>query len=235
MVSDALAQYLAARAWRGVLLLEGPEAEDARRAAALVASFRKFGIKVIEHRPFTLSNDPRQRERNNITLLTLAGNYDAVFVADSLGEFGRYVPFQTARPRPVLGDAGLGAFAWHWAWERHGAPQLNQRFDRIAKRRMTGVDWAAWAATRALIEAVARTKSTGFAAVAAYLKSPDLSLDGYKGTPMSFRPWDGQLRQPILLAGHDAVIGRAPLEGFLHPTSYLDTLGADEPESKCRM
>ena len=105
---------------------------------------------------------------------------------------------------------------------------------RVAKRRMTGVDWAAWAATRALIEAVARTKSTDFAAVSAYLKSPDLSLDGYKGTPMSFRPWDGQLRQPILLAGHDAVVDRAPLEGFLHPTSYLDTLGADEPESGCK-
>ncbi len=55
-------------------------------------------------------------------------------------------------------------------------------------------------------------------------------------TPCSgvFWLWSGQLRQPILLATRDAVIGRAPIEGFLHPTNNLDTLGLDEALSPCR-
>ncbi|MCK5624155.1 MAG: amino acid ABC transporter substrate-binding protein, partial [Alphaproteobacteria bacterium] len=59
-------------------------------------------------------------------------------------------------------------------------------------------------------------------------------FDAYKGNPASFRPWNNQLRQPILLHTHNAVAARAPLDGFLHRRDVLDTLGIDEPESKCR-
>jgi hypothetical protein len=49
------------------------------------------------------------------------------------------------------------------------------------------------------------------------------------------RPWDHQLRQAILLAAPYEVVARAPVEGFLHKTNELDTLGDDEPESPCRL
>ncbi len=233
MLADALAQYLVARSWRRVLLLQGPLAEDEAVARAFRKTARKFGIKIVQRRSFIASNDPRQREQNNILLLTTGPAHDVVFVADATREFARTIAYQTAEPRLVIGDAGLGAAAWHWAWERHGAPQLNQRFDRLAKRPMTDADWAAWIAVRAIIEAAVRTGTTDFAALVGYLKSADLALDGYKGTPANFRPWSGQLRQPVLLATHNAVLTRAPLDGFLHPTSYLDTLGADRAESGC--
>lgn len=233
MLADALAQYLVARNWRRVMLLQGPLAEDEAVANAFRKTARKFGIKIVQRRNFIASNDPRQREQNNILLLTSGPAHDAVFVADATREFARTIAYQTAEPRLVIGDAGLGAAAWHWAWERHGAPQLNQRFDRLAKRPMTNADWAAWIAVRAIIEAAARSATTDFATLVDYLKSPSLVLDGYKGTPANFRPWNGQLRQPLLLATHNAVLTRAPLEGFLHPTSYLDTLGADRAESSC--
>ena len=42
------------------------------------------------------------------------------------------------------------------------------------------------------------------------------------------------MRQAVLLHTHNAVIARAPLEGFLHQTNNLDTLGPDRPESACR-
>ena len=185
-------------------------------------------------RDFVLGSDPRDREQNNIALLTTGVDYDAVFVADSLGQVGRYVPYQTASPRPVIGSEGLIAAAWHWAWERHGAPQLNQRFERRMGRRMEDRDWAAWAAVKAIVEAVARTDNADFATIAAYLKGPDFILDGYKGAAMSFRSWDNQLRQPLLIHTYNAVIERAPLEGFLHATQYMDTLGYDAPEKRCR-
>jgi len=234
MRMDALAQYLVFKGWRKVLVLQGPEPADQVLAAAFQRSARKFGAKVVAVKDFVLNNDPRERDRNNIALLTATPGHDVVFLADSVGEFGRYVPYQTQRPRPVVGTEGLIADAWHWTWERHGAPQLNQRFAKRAKRPMEGPDWAAWAAVKAVVEAVVRTGSTEFATVARYLKSDALTLDTYKGAAANFRPWNLQLRQPILLHTANAVVARAPLTGFLHPTNNLDTLGLDQPEAGCR-
>ncbi len=234
MRMDGLAQYLAARKWRKVLVLEGPLAGDKVLARAFARAAKRFGLKIVATRPFVLSNDPRERERNNIALLTGGVRYDAVFVADGDGEFARYVPYQTARPRPVVGAAGLAAGGWHWSWERHGAPQLNRRFEKRAKRRMQEADWAAWAAIKAIAEAAVRTGSLAPRRIALHLKSGEMVLDGYKGAPLDFRPWNLQLRQPIFLFTHNAVIARAPLRGFLHPTNRLDTLGLDREESACK-
>ena len=235
MLTDALAQFLAARKWRDVLVLKGPLPVDAAFAQAFEASARRFGVRVVKARDFVLGNDPREREKNNVALMTAEGDYDVVFLADTEGEFGRYVPYQTILASPVIGTEGLIAEAWHWAWERHGAPQLNQRFEKYAKRRMTGTDWAAWAAIKAIVESAVRTKSTDFKTVRAYLLGDELTLDGYKGTPSSFRPWDNQLRQPVLLRTHNAVIERAPIKGFLHPTENMDTLGYDRGDRRCRL
>ncbi len=234
MLTDAMAQYLRARKWRDVLLLKGPLPADAALARAFRVSARRFGVRVIASRDFVLGNDPREREKNNVALLTAEDGYDVVFIADWDGEFGRTVPFQTHLPRPVVGTEGLIAGAWHWTWERHGAPQLNQRFEKLAKRRMEGADWAAWAAVKAVAESVVRTQPADVMAVAAYLKGDALTLDGYKGNPSSFRPWDNQLRQPILLHSANAVAARAPIKGFLHPAENMDTLGYDKGDKKCR-
>ena len=234
MLTDSMAQYLALRNWRQVLVLRGELPADAVLADAFARSARKFGLKVVAAKDFVLSNDPRERGQNNVRLLTAEPDHDVVFLADSYGEFGRYVPYQTQRPRPVVGTEGLIAGAWHWAWERHGAPQLNQRFEKQAGREMRDADWAAWAAVRLIVEALTRTRSTEFDALAAHLKGKDLTFDAYKGNPASFRAWNNQLRQPLLLHTHNAVAARAPLDGFLHRTDILDTLGIDAPESDCR-
>jgi ABC transporter substrate binding protein (PQQ-dependent alcohol dehydrogenase system) len=186
-------------------------------------------------RPFVLGTDPRARDQNNIGLLTAGAGYDVVFVADDSGEFARFLPYQTLSPRLVIGSAGLTAETWHWAWDRDGGPNLSRRFRRMAKRPMRGEDWAAWIGVKAMIEAVMRTKSTDFATVAAHLKGSDFRVDGSKGQALSFRPWDNQLRQPIQLATRDAVIAQAPLPQFLHRSENLDTLGADQPDSACRL
>ncbi len=235
MLMDGLAQFLSGKGWRKVLLLVGEEKSDRLLADAFIRSAQKFRLRVVGQRDFVLSNDPRQRDQNNVALLTSGKEYDVVFVADSVGEFGRYVPYNVREPRPVIGSEGLSAGAWHWTWERHGAPQLNQRFDRIAKRRMRAMDYAAWAALRSVIEAVVRTKSTDITTLRAYMTSSDFTFDAYKGVPTNFRPWDLQMRQPILLHTENAVIGRAPIEGFLHEKNNLDTLGTDQRESGCRM
>lgn len=233
MLMDGLAQYLRFKRWTEILVLEGIDREDKRLGSAFQASAKKYGLKIVSRREFVLGNDPRNRGKNNISLLT-AGNYDAVFLADWEGEFGRYVPFQTQRPRPVVGSEGLRASAWHWTWERHGAPQLNQRFDRSMKRRMSDSDWAAWAAVKSIVEAVVRTKETNPDKLRKFLVSDSFVLDTYKGIPANYRSWNHQLRQPVLLHTHNSVVARAPIDGFLHERNTLDTLGQDKPQSGCR-
>ena len=233
MLMDALSQFLVSRRWGEVFVLEGGSDADQQLSRSFQRSARKFGIRISGRRPFVLGNDPRLRYRNNIALLTTGAEYHVIFMADSLGEFGRYVPYNSQAPRPLVGSEGLVASAWHWTWERHGAPQLNQRFDRVAGRRMQDMDYAAWAAVKAVVESVARTGATDFNALRNYLTSTEFTLDTYKGAPGSFRSWDNQLRQPILLHTHNAVIAEAPIEGFLHQSNNLDTLGVDRRESAC--
>jgi ABC transporter substrate binding protein (PQQ-dependent alcohol dehydrogenase system) len=125
----------------------------------------------------------------------------------------------------VVGDGGLSALAWAPHYERHGAPQLAGRFRRHAGREMTSHDWAAWLATKAVLQAALERSTPGHAAFA---------LDGFKGVRLGFRPWDRQLRQPMLLSDGQGVVATAPLDGVLHPRDTLDTLGADAPERLCR-
>jgi len=234
MQSDAMAQYLVSRKWRSVLLLEGPLADDKLISAAFENSARRLGIKIVDKRQFVLSNDPRQREQGNVALLTAGKDYDAIFVADSDGEFARGVPYRTVLPRPVVGAEGLVAEAWHWAWERHGAPQLTSRMVKQGGRHPGSRDWAAWIAVKAVVESVVRTNNAPFAQQVAYLAGDEITIDGFKGNKLGFRPWDRQLRQPILLATHNAVVERAPIQGFLHQTNNMDTLGFDQRDSQCK-
>ena len=233
MRADALAQTLVSRKWSKLLLLVGPSANDRERATAAQASIKRYGLQLVATRPFKLSSDPRERDAANPLLLTAGNTYDAVWVVDSDGEFARALPYRTVLPRPVVGDAGLVAVAWHSQFERFGAPQVSRRFAKAHSRPMTAHDWTAWMAGKALTTiATALPKGPAATWAAALAKTP---LDGSKGTNMSFRAWDGQLRQPLLLTDGQGVIAQAPIEGLLHPTNVLDTLGADAPEKLCKV
>ena len=157
-----------------------------------------------------------------------------VVVLDSDGEFARGVPFNTQWPRPVVGSSGLTPMAWHPQWELNGGPQVSRRFQRLAQRPMEAQDWAAWAAVKALVSVLSDQPKAGVADQLKALRSGQVYIDGFKGPRLSFRPWDGQLRQPVFLGSADGVASVAPFDGVMHPVDVLDTLGFDEKESTCR-
>jgi|AntAceMinimDraft_1070359.scaffolds.fasta_scaffold04943_2 ABC transporter substrate binding protein (PQQ-dependent alcohol dehydrogenase system) len=236
MIADALIQHFVKMQWQQVLLLHGKTERDRARAASFTEAAERFRLRIVAMREFDLSTNPALREQNNVALLTGdTRDYDAVFIADSYGEFSRYLPYRTALPRPVVGATGLVPLEWHWSLERYGAPQVNSRFETAVGdgRRMTWQDWSVWIAMRAVLTAEAKSRDRDPVAIEAFLRSDALRLDGSKGAQLSFRPWDNQLRQPILLATANAIIGIAPLEGFLHQINTLDSLGVDEPEFTC--
>ena len=231
MRADAIAQALAQRRWQRVLLLSGSGPGDADRTLAAQSAIRRYGLKLSAHKPFKLSADPRERAQANPRLLSAGQDYDIVWVVDSDGEFARTLPYNTASARPVVGDAGWVALAWHGSFERFGAPQLVRRFIKSVKRPMTNHDWAAWIAGKTVAAAAASGAPTPAALSRALL---DLQFDGSKGVALSFRPWDGQLRQPLLLTDGQGVLTTLPVDGVLHPSNALDTLGADAPQRLCK-
>ena len=208
MMTDAIVQFLAERRWQNILVLEGPLPEDKAVVAALRQSADLFGARIVDIRDFVATDDPRNPTTANVALLTAGHDYDVIFVADSVGEFASTVPYRTSEPRPVVGSAGLVATAWHWAWERGGAPQLNARFEYQADRRMGASDWAAWVSVRAVVQAVLRAPSSSYEDMLAYLLGDGLNLDGAKASPLSVRLLGSSIA-PARPSGHQQLCRRA--------------------------
>ena len=234
MQMDAIAQLLVQRKWNRPLVLVGPTPGDRLLQAAWQRAAKRFALRPVAEHAFKLSNDPRERDLGNVRLLTSERDYDAVVVLDVQGEFARTVPYRTVLPRPVLGSNGLTAQAWDPLFERDGGPQLTRRFLRRTGRLMGSYEWATWVAARAAAEVVAAYNKSTIAQQLQALRQGAVTIDGYKGERLSFRAWDGQLRQPLLLAYGNGVAEMAPLEGFLHPRTPLDTLGYDSPDTGCK-
>lgn len=231
MLADALTQYLVKKRWNTWLLITGPDSGDKAFAAALARSAKRFGAKIKDSRPWTFDRD--SKPENEVSTFTQAGDYDVALVADEAGSFGDLLPYRLWLPRPVAGTQGLVPKGWDGSAEEWGAIQLQNRFQKLAKRPMTSVDYAAWLAVRVVGEAAQRAKSADPALIRKAMLAADFSVAGFKGRQLSFRPWDGQLRQPILLAAANGLIATAPVDGFMHPVTEMDTLGTDRPETKC--
>ncbi len=233
MLADALTQFLLDRKWKNLLVLKGTQPIDQAWNESFLASAKRLGLRLRDTRDFVPGTDPRNRSKNNIALLT-KGKYDVVVVLDAMAEFAALVPYQTQNARPVVGSAGLVPVAWHWSWERHGAPQLQNRFRKLAERDMSSIDWAAWVAVKSLVQTIQRVGNSDFNQVNDFLRGDKLEVDTFKGASSSYRSWNGQLRQNLLLTDGRWVVERAPLTGFLHKTENMDTLGLSEQESTCK-
>jgi ABC transporter substrate binding protein (PQQ-dependent alcohol dehydrogenase system) len=241
MLADALVQYLVLKRWRNILLVTGPSEADSAYAAAMKRAVKKFGAKLVDEKPWNYNPGARRTDTGHyavsaeVARFTQGLSYDILVVADEEGEFGNELSYRTTDPRPVAGTQGLAATAWARPHEQWGATQLQNRFRRQAGRWMSERDYAAWMAVRAIGEAATRTGSADAEAIVRYMRSDAFELAAFKGARLSFRPWDGQLRQPILLADPSSLVSVSPQPGFLHQSSELDTLGTDRRETPCKI
>ena len=240
MRADALAQYLVWKKWRRWFLVVGKTPADEGYAAAIRRAASRFGGKIVGETVYAFDAGSRrtdtghQQIQTQMPMLTQGvADHDVVIVADEADIFGDYLMFRTSEPRPVAGTHGLVAVAWHRSFEEYAGTQMQNRFEKKTGRVMTERDYTAWLAVRVFGEVVVRTGHNDPAAVRAYLLSDAFEVAGFKGEGMTFRTWDQQLRQPILIAGPRALVSISPQEGFLHPKYLTDTLGFDEPETKC--
>ncbi len=241
MLADTLMQYLAVKRWRNILLVQGQAGADAAYADALRRSARKFQIRIVADKPWTFEPGAQRTDTGHVTIgaevarFTQGLSYDVLVVADTANEFGDDLAYRTTDPRPIAGTHGLVPAAWARPFEQWGATQLQARFQKQAGRWMTPRDLGAWMAIRAVGEAASRGPGADPAAISAYLRSPKFELAAFKGSRLTFRAWDGQLRQPVLLADTRSLVSVSPQPGYLHQFSELDTLGIDQPETTCKM
>lgn len=222
MQMDAIAQLLVARRWGRPLVLVGTTPQDALLRAAWQRSVRRYALTPVAEKAFGPADDVR--------LLTAEADYDAVVVLDAQGRFARELPYRTVLPRPVVGSNGVVAQAWSPFHEKYGAEELTRRFLLRTGRAMGSYDWATWVAARAAAAVASSFNTATVAQQLQALRQGAVGIDGYKGQRLGFRGWDGQLRQPLLLAHGNGVADMAPLEGF----HGLDTLGVDAAETQCR-
>ena len=241
MLADALMQYLVKKDWRHIMLLVGKEPADLLYADAIRHAAEKFQVTVRADRPWSFNPAAQQADtghfqvNDEVAQATQGVSYDVLVVADEAGHFGNQLAYRTDSPRPVAGTQGLVPAAWSAVMDEYASTQLQLRFRRAAGRPMTVPDYGAWLAVRAVGEAATRAGSADPARIIAYLHGPSFSLSGYKGPEFSFRPWDGQLRQPVLLTDDHSVVSVSPQPGFLHEKNELDSLGVDEAETECHL
>ena len=233
MLADALAQFLTVRRWNRWLLIVGQTPDDQAYAAARRRAAKRFGHTIVAEKAWSFDNDQRRSAQADMPLFTQTTEYDVVLVADERGDFGEYVPYQTWYPRPVAGTQGLTPVGWHKSVETYGAAQLQKRFEALAGRWMNDRDFAAWMAVRSIASAVTKLRQTDPMVIRQAELSDQLPLDGFKGRKLSYRAWNGQLRQPIPIVQPRALVSTSPQDGFLHPVTELDTLGYDKPEVTC--
>ena len=233
MLADALTQFLKRKRWDEWFLIEGRRPADRAFADAVRRSARKFGTEIVERKQWQADADMRRNAQAEVPPFTQGEDHDVMIVADELGDFGEYILYHTWEPRPVAGTQGLTPIGWHQVMEQWGAAQLQRRFVKLAKRPMTDVDYAGWLAMVSLGEALLRGNVTATPDIAVYLLSDTFKLAGFKGRRLSFRPWSGQMRQPVPLVHRGALVSMSPQPKFLHRRTDLDTLGFDKAESKC--
>ncbi len=241
MLADGLAQYLVWKRWTDWVIVHGSHPRDVAKGEAFARAARKFGARVVETRVFEDTGGARRTDSGHVLVqrqipvfMQNLPEHHVVVVADESEVFGAYIPYRAWDARPVAGDAGLISRNWDPSFEGFGSTQMQRRFEREAGRRMTDLDYNVWAALRAVGEAVTRTSSDDPAALRAFMLGDAFELGAFKGQPLSFRPWNNQLRQAILLSDERLVVTVSPQEEFLHQRTRLDTLGYDEPESACR-
>ena len=240
MKTDAVAQFLVWKRWNDWLLIEGSHPEDTALADAYRRSAKKFGAQIVETRVFADTGGARRTDSGQVQVQAQmpvftqrAEAHDVVVAADDVGVFAAHLPFHTWDARPVVGSGGLMPKSWHPAHEAWGATQWQTRFEKQANRTAWDEDYQVWMALRSIGEAATRTNSDDFTKLVDYIRGPDFQLAAFKGLALTYRPWDGQLRQPILLTAGPVTTSVSPQSEFLHQVSQLDTLGTDQPETGC--
>ncbi|MFQ5803582.1 MAG: ABC transporter substrate-binding protein [Candidatus Methylomirabilales bacterium] len=155
------------------------------------------------------------------------------------------VEFWQAEPAKLT---GIWPALWSHGFRRYSGRELNKRLAEALGKPAESHAWASYTAMKAVWEAVFRGGQTDTAGLVSFFEKGH-GVDAHKGQLLTFRPWDHQLRQPLMVLrckvpAADAtrwdvfeLLGEVPLRGTPGESraAILDTLGLSKAESGCRL
>jgi branched-chain amino acid transport system substrate-binding protein len=154
------------------------------------------------------------------------------------------VEFWQAEPTRL---SGVWPALWFHGFRKYSGRELNKRLARTLGHPAESHAWASYTAMKAVWEAVLKGGRTDAAGLVSFFEKGG-GVDAHKGQPLTFRPWDHQLRQPLMVVRSKVpaagtrrwdvfeLLGEVPLRGTAGKSraAILDTLGLSAAESKCR-
>lgn len=193
---------------------------------------------------------PAEEADQFVTQAQLLGVGARVALVPSLRAQTREFLFRSVQGAPEIAATERPAL-WDAALEVGGAADLNDRYASRNGAPMEAAAWATHAAILMLHQAATIGAGGSAEALIEYLSAATTSFDVGKGADASFRPWDHQLRQPLVLVrpradavwgsrasiriGLASVVGMMPsLDEIARDETVLDRLGQDAGSSRCR-
>ncbi len=125
---------------------------------------------------------------------------------------------------------GRPAVLWDPGLTRYGAGQLNDRFRAATGTAMGASEWAGWLAIKIIWEASVRVAQGE--GMTGWLTSESAGFDGHKGERLSFRSWDGQLRQPLFVPARAGTHPTEPVPDAAQEAG-LDAIGVPRRSTLC--
>lgn len=155
------------------------------------------------------------------------------------------VEFWQAEPTKL---AGVWPALWFYGFRRYSGRELNKRLSERLGHAAESHAWASYTAMKAVWEAVLKGGRSDAAGLASFFEQ-EQGVDAHKGVSLTFRPWDHQLRQPLLVLRSTVPalekprwdifdeVSEVPLRGTPGESraAVLDTLGLSAEESKCKL
>lgn len=261
MYTDAMGQWLVRRAkqprWAFLTLDSEAGAEMERLAKR---ALRRHGGTAVAREVVSASNSDYRaalvtlaKAGPHVVIMNLAGPplLQALAQVTELGlsvqvagSMMEAVEFWQAEPTRLT---GVWPSLWSYGFRKYSGRELNKRLAARLGHPAASHAWAGYTAMKAVWEAVLRGGRVDTAGLVSYFEK-GRGVDAHKGQPLTFRPWDHQLRQPLMVVrsqvpAADAkrwdifdLLGEVPLRGTPgeNRAAVLDTLGLSAAESTCR-
>ena len=142
---------------------------------------------------------------------------------------------------------GVWPALWFYGFRKYSGRELNKRLAERLGHPAESHAWASYTAMKAVWEAVLKGGRSDATGLVSFFEQ-GRGVDAHKGVPLTFRPWDHQLRQPLMVLRSKVPppgkprwdifdeVDEVPLRGTPGESraAVLDTLGLSATESQCK-
>ncbi|MFQ5801814.1 MAG: ABC transporter substrate-binding protein [Candidatus Methylomirabilales bacterium] len=260
MYTDAMGQWLVRRAKQPRWAFLTPDSEAGAEMERLATrALRRHGGSAVAREVVPAGNSDYRaalttlaKAGPDVVIMNLAGPSllqalaqvtDLGLAVQVAGSRMEAVEFWQAEPTRLT---GVWPSLWSYGFRKYSGRELNKRLAARLGHPAESRAWASYTAMKAVWEAVLKGGRDDTAGLVSFFEK-GRGVDAHKGQPLTFRSWDHQLRQPLMVVRSKVpaagarrwdifeLLGEVPLRGTTgeNRAAVLDTLGLSAAESTC--